>query len=81
MLKPHDPIFVRDAFALVRDLEALQVVVNQHSVPSVRCPDRLVRALDGCISRYEDLAARHFEMGDAERWHQAHLAIAFARNL
>jgi hypothetical protein len=81
MLKPHDPIFVRDAFALVRDLKALQVVVNQHSVPSVRCPDRLVRALDGCISRYDELAVRHYNMGAAERYQQADLAIAFAWNL
>jgi hypothetical protein len=76
-----DVTFVRDTFDLVRDLEALQLVVNQHQVPTGLCPDRLVRALDGCISRYDELAVRHHNMGDAERYQQADLAIAFAQNL
>ena len=66
MRKQYRTSFVRDVFALVRDLDALQARVNQHCEPATICPDRLVRALDSCALRYDALEERRQGLSEAE---------------
>jgi hypothetical protein len=57
MRKQYDTTFVRDTFALVRDLEVLQAAVNL-GAPAAHCPDLIVRTLDCLVLRLDTLQKR-----------------------
>ena len=66
MRKQYDTTFVRDAFALVRDLDGLQAAVNQRCEPAAICPHRLVCGLDLLVFRYNALEERRQGLSRAE---------------